>query len=1149
MAQTSRITMHRLGISVLYLAMALVMIFTISSCKSEKENDYYDEFEDFNGKVFGTLTGSPYEGMLQDKFKNLKWRYYEDTSTTILALLKKDIDVHVFDSPVVEYMVSLFPDQLAAFPRLADECDFSLILKKDGPYTELFTKAVQRMKKDGTMDNLKRKWFSGSDKLMHIDWSKYNVAPRKNGVLRFAFEPNVMPMIYIDDDQKVAGLEAELVLMIADELDMGVEFYNARIPSIFLYLAQNKADVGAGCFVITPERKESVDFCESYYSGGVALLCRKENIRPESTGAINLKSPKATIAIEIGTINEQESKKAFPNAKYMVVPDATNGFLAVRSNKASAFAIDKTAYESYCVAGGKGLKIYRDTVIGIPGNKAVGVSPKTKIPNAVNLVNDFLNEMSENGTLKEMRDRWLLYHDYNAPEIAVPDHPDFNIKVGTTGLIEPFTFYQNTEITGFDIELAKRFALWCNATVQFELFDWGGVVAAAGTGKVDYVFANLFVTQERAEKVNFSNPYAFVETVMVVKEGAEGTAAHSNPPTFFEQLKDSFYKTFVRENRWQLVAKGLWITLEITIFAGILGSILGFLFCLCLRSKRRIVSGLANALFTLMQGIPQLVILMIMFFVVFGKVDIEPTLVGIVAFAVIFAVSVAGILNTGINAIDRGQWEAATSLGFGKIGTFNKVIMPQAVRHMLPLYKSEFVSMMKLTSIVGYISIEDLTKMGDIIRARTYEAFFPLIAVAVIYFLLSTFLTWAISRVEICIDPKHKPRKLPRGIDPSHEVMKVEEENDEITQEELIRIEHLKKVYPIVTPLEDVNAVIRRGEIITIIGPSGTGKSTLLRCINRLEKPTLGKVSIFGKDTGDKHTNLHELRRRTGMVFQSFNLFGHLTVIENIILAPVALKGKSRQEAYDKGIELLRMVGMAAKALSYPDELSGGQKQRVAIARTLAMDPDIVLFDEPTSALDPTMVGEVLSVIRSLAKKGLTMMIVTHEMKFARDVSNRIFYMDQGIIYEEGTPTEIFDSPKRERTRQFVHRLKVLEIHIESKDYDFIGINNQLEQFGRKNMMPQRMILRIQSVFEELCAQILIPQFDRAFRLSLMIEYSDEAGCVDMALRYNGNSFNPFIDGDELSIRIVKGACERTDYQVTEDREGYTNEVKLNIKK
>ena len=219
----------------------------------------------------------------------------------------------------------------------------------------------------------------------------------------------------------------------------------------------------------------------------------------------------------------------------------------------------------------------------------------------------------------------------------------------------------------------------------------------------------------------------------------------------------------------------------------------------------------------------------------------------------------------------------------------------------------------------------------------------------------------------------------------------------------MIKIEHLRKEYPNTTPLKDVSVEISDGDVIAVIGPSGTGTSTLLRCINMLEKPTAGRILVNGTDVTDPRCDLGKVRQKMGMVFQSFNLFGHLTVIENIMLSPMDLLGKSRQAAYDEGMRLLRTVGLAEKALNYPDELSGGQKQRIAIARTLAMDPDTILFDEPTSALDPTMVGEVQAVIRDLARTGKTLMIVTHEMNFARAVSNRVFFMDECGIQEEAT--------------------------------------------------------------------------------------------------------------------------------------------------
>ena len=236
----------------------------------------------------------------------------------------------------------------------------------------------------------------------------------------------------------------------------------------------------------------------------------------------------------------------------------------------------------------------------------------------------------------------------------------------------------------------------------------------------------------------------------------------------------------------------------------------------------------------------------------------------------------------------------------------------------------------------------------------------------------------------------------------------------------MISVRHLQKSFNGVAVLKDVNAEVEKGEVISIIGPSGTGKSTFLRCLNRLETPDGGSIVVGGVDVTDPKADLAAVRRRMGMVFQNFNLFGNLTILGNIMAAQCDILGVPEDAAKLKALELLGRVGLANKADALPDELSGGQKQRVAIARALAMDPEILLFDEPTSALDPTMVGEVLAVIKDLAKTGMTMLIVTHEMGFARDVSTRVFYMDEGVVYEDGTPADIFNAPKKPRTVDFV---------------------------------------------------------------------------------------------------------------------------------
>ena len=237
---------------------------------------------------------------------------------------------------------------------------------------------------------------------------------------------------------------------------------------------------------------------------------------------------------------------------------------------------------------------------------------------------------------------------------------------------------------------------------------------------------------------------------------------------------------------------------------------------------------------------------------------------------------------------------------------------------------------------------------------------------------------------------------------------------------EKVIVENLHKHFGSLKVLNGVDMAVSEGEVVCIIGPSGSGKSTFLRCINRLEMPTAGKITVDGNVITDKKLNINKARENIGMVFQNFNLFSHLTVKKNIMLAPVDLGKMKKAEAEKKAYELLERVGLSDKADYYPHQLSGGQQQRVAIARALAMNPDVMLFDEPTSALDPEMVGEVLSVMRELADGGMTMIVVTHEMGFARDVADRVIFMDEGVIMEEGTPKELFTNPKNERTQEFL---------------------------------------------------------------------------------------------------------------------------------
>ena len=358
----------------------------------------------------------------------------------------------------------------------------------------------------------------------------------------------------------------------------------------------------------------------------------------------------------------------------------------------------------------------------------------------------------------------------------------------------------------------------------------------------------------------------------------------------------------------------------------------------------------------------------------------------------------------------------------------------------------------------------------------------------------------------------------------------------------MIKVRNLSKHFGDLVVLKDINVDIKKGEVISIIGPSGTGKSTFLRCLNLLERPTGGQILIDDIPLLDKKTNVPKLRQRMGMVFQSFNLYSHLSILENLTIGPIKLLGKSKAEADKKAVELLKLVGLAEKVYSYPDELSGGQKQRVAIARCMAMEPEILLFDEPTSALDPTMVSEVLSVIRRLAKEGITMVIVTHEMEFAHNISTRVFYMDEGVIYEEGSPQQLFGNPQKEKTKAFIHRIRSLRFAITSRNYDLYAIQAQMETFCEKHMISEKATEFVSMVVEE----VLILQSDYS-DISLSLAYSEKDGGLELTCESAGAPLNPLEDGvldDDIGLRLIKARCESVAYKY----ENQKNVLVLKIK-
>ncbi len=410
------------------------------------------------------------------------------------------------------------------------------------------------------------------------------------------------------------------------------------------------------------------------------------------------------------------------------------------------------------------------------------------------------------------------------------------------------------------------------------------------------------------------------------------------------------------------------------------------------------------------RGTPMLVQVMIVYYVLFHpKLLPKPqfTLFGfitgdlfvpaLVAISLNSGAYVAEIVRAGIQGVDYGQTEACRSLGMTKLQNMRYIVLPQAIKNILPAIANEFVTIIKESSVCSVIGVQELMKNTQQVQGASFLPAEPLLIAAALYLCMTV--------------PTSKIIALKGGCAVA-------------TSGNLIQVKDLVKTFESrIHALDHVSLAINQGDVVVIVGPSGSGKSTFLRSLNLLEEPTSGEVIFEGVNIAGKRVNIDVHRQKMGMVFQHFNLFPHLTILQNMTLAPMKVKKIPQKEAEEKALALLDRVGLRDRAEAYPIQLSGGQKQRVAIVRALCMEPEVMLFDEPTSALDPEMVGEVLEVMKSLAREGMTMVVVTHEMGFAREVATRVIFMDSGKIVEENPPEEFFQNPQSERLKDFLAKV------------------------------------------------------------------------------------------------------------------------------
>jgi polar amino acid transport system substrate-binding protein len=476
-------------------------------------------------------------------------------------------------------------------------------------------------------------------------------------------------------------------------------------------------------------------------------------------GGLNLKNAgdikNKRIGVLVGSPDEAYIEEHYPDAVRVYIDVASDEVLALNNDKCDAALFSNNMIPSI-LERNPDIGILEENMISDP----LGFAFNHNNPALRESFNEFLRELRASGELAAIYDRWLKDFQ-NTPTPALGgDGSGGLIRFGTTGIDIPNSAIRDGELVGYDIDIFYRFATKHNLKVETQKILFGGLIAALSSGKVDIIGSAISITEERAKQVAFSEPYADESVSMLaLKKNIAAYAGQETAPatrTFWVGLGQSFQNNLIAEKRYMLIVKGLWVTLVISLFSALLGTVLGGLICFLRMSKNRFCNGFANVYIAVLRGTPILVLLMIMFYVIFAKVGINARAVAVIAFAMNFAAYVSEMFRTAIEGVNSGQTEAGIAMGFTKVSTFIHIVLPQAARRVMPVYKGEFISLVKMTSVVGYIAVEDLTKASDIISSRTFDAFFPLVLVAVIYFLLSWLCTALLGRIEISTDPRQR---------------------------------------------------------------------------------------------------------------------------------------------------------------------------------------------------------------------------------------------------------------------------------------------------------------------------------------------------------------------------------------------------------
>lgn len=731
----------------------LFLFLSLLSGCTDKQAQKFSSIDELNDKRIGVYTGTIYDKFAVERFPGATILRYNSITDFVLALKDNKIDAAITNLYSAKNVISTDPeigiltDDVLTFPIGIGFNNSNLALRGK------FNAYVKSAKEDGSFDAMYDKWFSNDPETVNMPEFKAN--PSGDKVVLGVAVGDLPNVGFVNN--RYVGFDVELIQTFAEKENLNLEIVTMDFGALIASLSAGKVDMIADCIAITEERKAQVDFSNPYMEDKSAIIVLEDNLDEslQNSGQTLTVADIGKVGVLQGSVHDSYMQENYPDAsvsQYKSYPDI---ILAVKSGKVDAGFITTESF-NVIQKDDSSLKMLVDNVFEVP----IGMGFHKNSDDLREEFNAFLKAIKANGIYDDLIKRW--YKD-GLTEMPVIENKKDNGQlivgvVSDKGL--PYAIIQNNELVGSDIELVERFGAYLGKEIVYKDMEFGNLIAAVSTEKIDMIASTLMITEERQKQIDFSDPYYSLHACVFGANKADNSSV-----SFFQGIADSFTNNIIKEQRYLLILDGLKTTAVISVLSIIFGTVLGALVCLMRMAKKKLPRAIAKAYISLVRGLPVLVLLMVIYYIVFAKANIDAVFVAVLAFGMNFAAYVAEMFRSAITSIDKGQTEAGIAGGFTKIQTFLYVVMPQAVRRVLPVYSGELISLVKMTSVVGYIAVQDLTKASDIIRSRTFEAFFPIIMMAVLYFAISALIIALLNAIERRTNPKWKRKKASRIAD------------------------------------------------------------------------------------------------------------------------------------------------------------------------------------------------------------------------------------------------------------------------------------------------------------------------------------------------------------------------------------------------